>query len=56
MRVDVEGEACVGMAQKFLDVLGVHALPREERGARVAEVVEADGGQTGALEEGLRTL
>jgi hypothetical protein len=53
VRVDVEGKAYVRVAQKLLDVLGVDALPEKEFGARVAEVVEANGGQTGTLQEGL---
>ena len=30
------------MAQEFLDVLDVDALPQEERGARVPEVLKAE--------------
>ncbi len=39
VRVDVEGERDVGVPQKLLDVLGVHALPQQQRGAGVSEVV-----------------
>ncbi len=54
VRVDVEGKAYVGVAQKLLDVLRVDALPQEERGARVPEIVEAyRRGQSGALQRGL---
>jgi hypothetical protein len=52
VRVDVEGKAYVGMAQKLLDVLGVDTLPQEKRGARVAEIVEAYLGKSGTLEQG----
>jgi hypothetical protein len=53
VRVDVKSEANVSVAQKLLDVLGVHTLLEKERRARVAEVVKADVGQICALEEGL---
>ena len=42
MRIDVEGEGNIRVAQEFLDVLDVDALPQEERGARVPEVLKAE--------------
>ncbi len=39
MAVDVEGEAYVGVSEKLLDELGIYALPLEERGVSVPEVV-----------------
>jgi len=41
VRIDVEGQAYVGVSQKLLHELWVYALPEQECGARVAQVVEA---------------
>src|SRR5215213_2601151 len=45
--VDVKGDAYGGVAEHLGDDLGVHVLGEQQRGAGVAEVVEADLGQVG---------
>ena len=42
MRVSIEGYGDGGVPQKLLGELGVHALPEQQRGGGVPEVVETD--------------
>ncbi len=54
MRVRVECDADVRVAQEFLYYLRVDALDKQQRGARVAQVVEAGAlGKPRALQQGL---
>ncbi len=53
--VGVEGDGYVGVTQKFLNYLGMDASDKEQRGARVTQVVKAGLiRQPGALEGGLK--
>ena len=57
MGVGVERYRYGGVAHEFLHVLRVHAFGEKQRSACVAQVVEADMGETGLLEErGKRSL
>jgi len=49
--IGVQGDRDLGVAQAFLDDLGVDALGEEQGGGRVAQVVEADAGEVRFLEE-----
>ena len=50
--IGIQGDGYGGVSEEFLDDLGVHALAEKERGAGVAEVVEAGLlRQPGSLEE-----
>lgn len=52
MGVDADGDSDVGVAEEFLDDDEIDALLEEEGGGRVSEVVEADGPESCAVEEG----
>ena len=54
--VGVEGYGYRRMAQHLRDYFRVHIPGQQERGARVPEVVEADGWKPGALEEWLEAM
>lgn len=45
MRVGVQGNRYVSVAQKLLDVLRMHVTGEQKRGASVAQIVETDARQ-----------
>jgi hypothetical protein len=53
VRVGAGGEAGVGVAEVLRDLVQRAALVEQQRGAGVAEVVEADRRQAGLLQERL---
>jgi hypothetical protein len=54
VRVGVQSLRYGGMTQELLHVLGVDVAAQQQRGARVAEIVEPGrGGQPGASQHGL---
>jgi hypothetical protein len=56
MRIRVEGDADLRVAEAFLDYLGMDAGGEKERGGGVPQVVEADGGQVGRVEKWLELV
>ncbi len=53
VRVRVVRDAHLRMAQAFLDDLRMNTCGKEQRGRRVPQVVEADSGQIGRVEQKL---
>ncbi len=49
MRVGIQSQGDISVAQAFLDDLGVRALLQHERGSSMAQVVETHVGQAGLL-------
>jgi hypothetical protein len=49
--VQVQGDADLAVAEQVAHDLGVHALTQQQRGAAVAQVVEADAGQACASKQ-----
>jgi hypothetical protein len=49
--VQVQGDADLAVAEQVAHDLGVDALPQQQRGAAVAQVVEADAGQASAIKQ-----
>ncbi len=56
MGIGVQGYGYGGVAEHLGDYLRVYVPTEEQRGARMAQIVEADLGKTGFLQERLEAM